>query len=82
MIFLDSDYLSLLEWPEGVSARKILHALKDYEAQDVATTIVNFEEQMQGWIEAIRSHKEVRRQIDKYRRMRRSLRSYCSVERC
>lgn len=76
MIVLDSDYLSLLEWPEGDSAGKILNALKDAAPDDVAATVISFEEQMQGWIQAIRRHKEVREQIDKYRRMRRSLRNY------
>ena len=79
MIVLDSDYLSLLEWPEGDSAQKILRELKGFGPEDVATTIVSFEEQMNGWIQAIRGHTEVKDQIEKYRRMRRSLRSYCSI---
>lgn len=79
MIFLDSDYLSLLEWPEGASARKILDGLKPFPPDEVATTIVNFEEQMQGWISAINKEKELKDQIEFYRRMRRSLRSYCSI---
>jgi tRNA(fMet)-specific endonuclease VapC len=80
MIVLDSDYLSLLEWPEGASARKILEALKPFASDEVATTIVNFEEQMQGWVSAINRQKELKDQIERYRRMRRSLRSYCSIQ--
>ena len=79
MIVLDSDYLSLLEWPEGDSAQKILRELKPFGPDDVATTIVSFEEQMNGWIQTIRGHSDAKDQIEKYRRMRRSLRSYCSV---
>ena len=78
MIILDSDYLSLLEWPEGDTARKILDALRLFPVTEVATTIVNFEEQTQGWIEAIRQRREVKDQVERYRRMRRSLRNYCS----
>ena len=45
----------------------------------VAATIVSFEEQMHGWIQAIRGHKEIRDQVEKYRRVHRSLRNYCSL---
>jgi len=79
MIVLDSDYMSLLEWPDGQASQTILESLRRYSSEDVAVTIVSFEEQIQGWIQAINKERDVKNQIDKYRRMRRSIRAYCSI---
>jgi tRNA(fMet)-specific endonuclease VapC len=79
MIVLDSDYMSLLEWPEGQASQKILARLRQYAVSDVAITIVTVEEQIHGWIKAINQNKEVKNQIDKYRRMRLTLQTYCKM---
>ena len=50
MVVLDTDHLSLLDRESGVSARRLAARLSAASSEGVATTIVNFEEQMRGWL--------------------------------
>ena len=50
MFVLDSDHLSLLQWNVGVEGRRLAKRLSDLDADEIVTTIVNFEEQMRGWL--------------------------------
>lgn len=79
MIILDSDYLSLLEWPESPIAQRILNRLKPFQGDEIATTIISFEEQIQGWIAAVNKEKEVKKQLAKYQGMRRAIEVFCSM---
>ncbi len=50
MFVLDTDHLSLLQWNVGVEGRRLEKRLSDVDADEIVTTIVNFEEQMRGWL--------------------------------
>src|SRR5579875_1316278 len=49
-VVLDTDHLSVLQWREEPACSRLLARLKQLPADDVATTILSFQEQVQGWI--------------------------------
>jgi len=49
MYILDTDSLSLLEYG-GESAQLLLAKLSNLQANEVAVTIISYEEQMRGWM--------------------------------
>lgn len=78
MFILDSDHMSLLEWggPESAPLRE---RLADCEPLEVATTIINYEEQIRGWMAYIARSKSVTQQVEAYRRLRSQLDNYRQI---
>jgi tRNA(fMet)-specific endonuclease VapC len=54
MFVLDTDHMSLLEWDSN-SATHLRERLSDCEQHEVATTVINYEEQIRGWMAYIAS---------------------------
>jgi tRNA(fMet)-specific endonuclease VapC len=79
MMVLDTDHLSVLEWENTPSARRLQEKMAAYHPDDLGTTIINFEEQMRGWMAVLNKAQKVKSQIDGYRRLKRRLRLYCTV---
>ncbi len=68
MIVLDTNYVSLIQYPQDIasSLRERLVASGD---ADIVTTAVTPEEQMRGWLSAIHGQPEVHRQVVYYDRL-------------
>lgn len=49
-VVLDTDHLSVLQWQEQPACGRLLAGLDDLPRDDIATTIVSFHEQVQGWL--------------------------------
>ena len=49
-VVLDTDHLSILQWEEQPACRRLLARLDEVPRDDIATTIVSFHEQVQGWL--------------------------------
>ena len=49
-VVLDTDHLSVLQWQEQPACRHLLARLDALPSDDIATTIVSFHEQVQGWL--------------------------------
>lgn len=79
MLILDTDYMSLLEWG-GEGSAALRERLADSAPEDVATTIISFEEQMRGWMAYIARAKSMAQQLEAYRRLRRHLDNYRQVQ--
>jgi len=79
MYVLDTDLLSLLEYPEGRHAQRLQSRL-DQATEDVVTTIVTYEEQTRGWFALMAKARSVAAQIGVYRRLRRHLENYRSID--
>ena len=47
-VLLDTDHLSVLEWEEQPACDRLLERLDRLSADDIATSIVSFHEQVQG----------------------------------
>lgn len=49
-VLLDTDHLSILEWKEQPACNRLLERLDRLAPDDIATSIVSFQEQVQGWL--------------------------------
>lgn len=49
-VVLDTDHLSILQWQEQPACNRLLARLDGLPPDDMATTIVSFHEQVQGWL--------------------------------
>ncbi|HEY7152945.1 MAG TPA: type II toxin-antitoxin system VapC family toxin [Gemmataceae bacterium] len=49
-VVLDTDHLSVLQWRAEPACSRLLARLDQLAADDMATTIVSFQEQVQGWL--------------------------------
>jgi tRNA(fMet)-specific endonuclease VapC len=78
MLILDTDHMSLLEWGTAASAVLREH-LADIAPDQVATTIISYEEQMRGWMAYIARAKSMPQQLQAYQRLRRHLENYRQV---
>jgi tRNA(fMet)-specific endonuclease VapC len=78
MLLLDTDHVTLLDrgGPEGHNIRTRLASIPK---EEVAASIISYEEQMRGWLSVINSMRGVDRQIDGYRRLERLLEFYCET---
>jgi tRNA(fMet)-specific endonuclease VapC len=77
MLVLDTDHLT--EYQKGTSPEA--HRLKqrlDDSAESYATTIITVEEIMRGWMAAIRSIHDPRRQISAYGKLRQLFRFFAT----
>ena len=79
MVILDSDYMTLLQWPEGRAAQLIRSRMNQDKTREFVATIISFEEQMRGWFDAIRAAKNLADQVEKYRYMKQGLLQYCGI---
>jgi tRNA(fMet)-specific endonuclease VapC len=75
MIVLDTDHMSLLEWGSAEAA-PLRERLADCEEGEVATTIINYEEQMRGWMAYLAGARSLAKQMDAYHRLRSHLENY------
>lgn len=73
MILLDSDHLTILAFLEGEAHARLAARMAGSDDPDFATTIVNAEEQLRGWLAKINRQPTPRQQIVPYERLRRLL---------
>ena len=75
---LDTDHMSLLEWGSDEAAQ-LRERLADCEEGEVATTIINYEEQMRGWMAYLAGARSLDEQVEAYRRLRSHLENYRQI---
>jgi len=76
MIILDTDCLSLLERRSGAEFYRLSAKLAEFTPDEIATTIITFEEQMRGWMAFIAKANSIEKQISAYEKLGRFLESY------
>src|SRR5947209_4935424 len=70
--------MSLLD--RGGEAGETLRArLRTVPPDEVATTIISYEEQTRGWLARIAQLRTVERQVGIYRELKRQLQNYCHI---
>src|SRR5438309_11891181 len=79
MVILDTDHMSLLEWRENQQAMALRERLADVDPQDVATTVISYEQQFRGWMTYLARAKTIARQVEAYRRLVRHLENYRQI---
>ena len=77
MVLLDTDHMSLIQ-RGGTEGQRIRQRLRTLPLDDVATTIVSYEEQMRGWLARLARATTQERQTFDYRELKKLLQSYCS----
>ncbi len=78
MYLLDSDHMSLLQ-RGGAEGQRIKRRLGQVLPDEVATTIVNYEEQTRGWLARLAGATTIARQVSDYGELKILLQKYCSV---
>jgi tRNA(fMet)-specific endonuclease VapC len=63
----------------GEPGQRIKQRLGHLQPDEVATTIVDYEEQMRGWLARLARATTLDRQVSDYRELKNLLRKYCSV---
>ncbi|MBI3757119.1 MAG: type II toxin-antitoxin system VapC family toxin [Deltaproteobacteria bacterium] len=79
MLVLDTDHLSVLEWEASATTQRLLERLSGIAPDEAATTIINFEEQMRGWLAYLSRARTLTQQVEAYRRLKRHLDNYRTI---
>jgi len=69
MIVLDSDHLSLPQYPESPKTQRLLNRIDQSQDREFATTVISLEGQLRGWLAIVHQHSDVRGQIHAYERL-------------
>jgi len=80
MLILDSDHVSLLYWGESKDGRRVFDRLNRVPPEEVATTIVSYEEQTRGWFSYMAQARTITQQIEAYRRLHAHLDFYGKIQ--
>ena len=75
MLVLDTDHVSLLQWGTGDEAERLRLRLQN-AGDEMATTIITYEEQSRGWLAFVAGARTMAAQVEAYRRLRRHLDLY------
>ncbi len=78
MYLMDSDHMSLIDLG-GVEGARIKERLRAVPPDDVATTIISYEEQTRGWLARIAQMRTPEREIGVYLELKRQLNNYCRI---
>lgn len=78
MYLLDTDHISLLD-RGGIPSQNIRSRLAQVPPDDIAITVVSYEEQVRGWMAMIAQIRTVERQIPFYKELTQLIRFYCKT---
>ena len=78
MVILDTDHLSILERGGGGSL-KLQMRLDRIPVNEIATTIVNYEEQMRGWLALASAARTAPKLIQAYEKLHDHIRTFAGV---
>lgn len=73
MILLDTDHLTVLMYPESEQHDRLTERMRNSGDSDFATTIINVEEMLRGWLAEINRRPRPQQQIPAYGRLHRLL---------
>jgi tRNA(fMet)-specific endonuclease VapC len=76
MLVLDTDHMSVLERRDQPAAEALRARLAPVPPEEVVTTIINYEEQMRGWMAYLARTRSVAQQVEAYRRLAQHLDNY------
>jgi tRNA(fMet)-specific endonuclease VapC len=75
VIILDSDILSIIQRGQGAEYENLIDRL-DLASEDVAVSIISFEEQMRGWLAFIAKAQGATQQVVAYAKLRALLHDF------
>jgi tRNA(fMet)-specific endonuclease VapC len=80
MVILDTDHMTMLEWTGRADTERLRARLSELPPEQVATTVISYEEQIRGWIGYLGKARSAAQQIEVYGRLRSQLQHYCDIE--
>jgi tRNA(fMet)-specific endonuclease VapC len=80
MYVLDTDHMTIFEWTQNQEAQRLRARLKAVPEDDVRPTIVNYEEQIGGWLDRARQAAKVAELVKVYARLRRHIENYRLID--
>ena len=78
MLILDTDHLSILD-QNTMAAFNLGRRLAALPPEEVAVTIITYEEQMRGWLAYVAQANTPERQIEAYQKLRRFVEQFCEI---
>ena len=78
MYLLDTDHLSVLE-RGGAESERLRRRLQAVPPDEVAATVVSYEEQTRGWLSYLTRARSLEEQVASYGYLQRHLRVFCAV---
>jgi tRNA(fMet)-specific endonuclease VapC len=78
MFILDTDHISILD-RSGPTAQPLLAKLARVNPNQVATTIITYEEQMRGWLSYTAKTSIIAEQIAAYQKLERHIANYRKI---
>ncbi len=78
MLILDTDHVSILD-RDTIEAFNLGRRLASVPPEEVAVTIITYEEQMRGWFAFIAQARTTPQQIEAYRKLRRFITQFCQI---
>lgn len=78
MSLLDTDHMSLLD-RGGQEGQRVRDRLRSLLLEEVATTIISYEEQIRGWLGRVARATTLERRVSDYGELRQMLRNYCDI---
>ncbi len=73
MYLLDTDLFSLTERKDSHESQRLRFRLSTLQKNELATTIITFEEQMRGWLSWLSQSRTVADQVIRYRKLGKML---------
>jgi len=78
-VLLDTDHLSVLQWPEQPACERLLARLDHLAADDIATSIIRLQEQVQGWLAYLQQARKPEQTVRAYARLESIWRSFLKM---
>ncbi len=75
MLILDTDHLSILD-RDTIEAFNLGRRLASIPPEEVAVTIITYEEQMRGWFAVVAQARTTPQQVEAYRKLRRFINQF------
>lgn len=69
MLIIDTDHLTAIQRETEPACSRLRRRLRASMPDEVCTTIVNFEEQMRGWLAVIARSRRIQQEIEAYRHL-------------
>ncbi|HEX9005203.1 MAG TPA: type II toxin-antitoxin system VapC family toxin [Blastocatellia bacterium] len=79
MHVLDTDLFSLTDRTTSHESQRLRFRLSSLPEEELATTIITFEEQMRGWLSWLAQARSLDQQVERYQRLNRMVKSYRRV---
>ncbi len=75
MLILDTDHLSILD-RDTIEAFNLERRLASISPEEVAVSIITYEEQMRGWFAVVAQARTTPQQVEAYRKLRRFINQF------